>query len=86
MQAERNKQMEQQIRAAAQQKSWRAGWGVVMADTEEISSTSLSIPAGTVADYCFQNSGTCTECGGGMMRLGACFVCGVCGSGGCEGG
>lgn len=78
--------MEQPIRAATQLKTWRAGWGVGMADTEEISPTSLTIPAGNESDYCFQNTATCTECGGGMMRLGACFVCSVCGSGGCEGG
>ncbi len=78
--------MEQPIKATAQLKTWRAGWGVGMADTEEVSPLSLSIPAETESDYCFQNAATCTECGGGMMRLGSCFVCATCGSGGCEGG
>lgn len=67
-------------------KVWRSGWGLVMADTEDrpvVGLTPLSFEES--ADYCFHNAATCPECGGGMMRLGTCFVCGVCGSGGCEG-
>ncbi len=36
-------------------------------------------------DFCFHNAGTCPECGGGMVRSGACFSCPVCGFGSCEG-
>ncbi len=36
-------------------------------------------------DFCFHNAGTCPECGGGMIRSGACFSCPVCGFGSCGG-
>jgi hypothetical protein len=36
-------------------------------------------------DFHFHNAGTCPECGGGMVRSGACFSCPVCGFGSCGG-
>jgi hypothetical protein len=33
----------------------------------------------------YLNSGTCPECSGGMVRLGTCFSCPVCGYGSCGG-
>jgi hypothetical protein len=36
-------------------------------------------------DFHFHNAGTCPECGGGLVRSGACFSCPVCGFGSCAG-
>jgi hypothetical protein len=34
-------------------------------------------------DYAVRNVATCPDCGAGMVRLGSCFSCPVCGFGGC---
>jgi hypothetical protein len=34
-------------------------------------------------DCCYLNAATCPDCGAGMVRQGYCFVCPVCGFGGC---
>jgi len=36
-------------------------------------------------NYSYLNVATCPDCGAGMVRLGSCFSCPLCGFGGCEG-
>jgi len=36
-------------------------------------------------EYAVTNAATCPDCGAGMVRLGSCFSCPLCGFGGCEG-
>ncbi len=33
--------------------------------------------------YSYLNAATCPDCGAGMVRLGNCFSCPLCGFGGC---
>ncbi|MFZ5981575.1 MAG: hypothetical protein ACOYVF_13185 [Candidatus Zixiibacteriota bacterium] len=35
-------------------------------------------------EYCYLNAATCPDCGQGMVRLGGCFSCPVCGFSSCE--
>ena len=32
---------------------------------------------------CYVNAATCPDCGAGMVRLGTCFTCPLCGWGSC---
>lgn len=34
-------------------------------------------------NYSYLNAATCPDCGAGMVRLGNCFSCPLCGFGGC---
>jgi len=36
------------------------------------------------AELSYVNSATCPDCGAGMVRLGMCFTCPICGFGGCN--
>lgn len=43
----------------------------------------LKRPDPTV-EYSYYNAATCPDCGQGMVRLGRCFSCPVCGFSSCE--
>ncbi|GEM_PF-2100577 len=36
-------------------------------------------------DFSYMNVATCPDCGAGMIRLGSCFGCPICGFGLCAG-
>ena len=36
-----------------------------------------------VGSCCYYDAATCPDCSSGMVRLGTCFSCPVCGWGGC---
>lgn len=40
-------------------------------------------PQMTDGGFIYLNAATCPDCGSGMVRLGSCFNCPVCGWGGC---
>ena len=41
-------------------------------------------PEGLPDEHChYQNAATCPDCGSGMVRLGSCFSCPLCGFGAC---
>jgi len=54
--------------------------------TEDYSRTAVDvftqIPA-EYENYSYVNAATCPDCGAGMVRLGSCFSCPLCGFGGC---
>ena len=37
----------------------------------------------TTVEYSYHNAATCPDCGQGMVRLGRCFSCPVCGFSNC---
>ena len=39
--------------------------------------------ADTASEYSYHNAATCPDCGQGMVRLGGCFSCPVCGFSSC---
>ncbi len=43
----------------------------------------LSDEGGTDETCCYMNAATCPDCGAGMVRLGTCFTCPLCGWGSC---
>jgi len=45
----------------------------------------LSDESGDMESYAYVNAGTCPDCGAGMIRLGGCTSCPLCGCGTCGG-
>ncbi len=40
-------------------------------------------PTALESPYSYPNAGSCPDCGAGMVRLGSCLTCPLCGFGAC---